>query len=343
LTKEHGNDIILSNEILLLASLGIISGRFADVLLSERRKQIRELLHESGAPTSTGFLSLYTISEADTLSLSKPSIEQERQVDNWSDLANEAMNPSEYPQAQRRKPRIPYTVTFYSFKGGVGRTTALIHVAWILAMRGRKVVAVDLDLEAPGLSALPNLTPVPEHGIVDYLYERSYIPKGVEPNISIVDIFGEVRIPNAPGRLFIVPTGSLDLNYITKLDDLRASAVTEHGEDLWSVFFREITEQLQPDVILVDSRTGINEWGAFSLLRAADQAVVFLYPNEQNKRGIDLLLQALTDRVSLQLIFSPVPFGEAGAEKVKEYWQALQGRLAEAMRNFPTDVMDPCF
>ncbi len=335
--QEEWYDFKLSASGLL--NITIVSDRFADVPLSDRRKQIRELLRESGAPTSTGFLSLYTMSEADTLALSKPSIKQERKVDNWSDLANEAMNPSEYPQAQRRKPRIPRTVTFYSFKGGVGRTTALIHVAWILAMRGRKVVAVDLDLEAPGLSALPNLTPIPEHGIVDYFYERSYIPKGVEPSISIVDIFGEVRIPNAPGRLFIVPAGSLNLNYITKLDDLRASAVTEHGEDLWSVFFREITEQLQPDIILVDSRTGINEWGAFSLLRAADQAVVFLYPNEQNKRGIDLLLEALSDRVSLQLVFSPVPFGDAGAERVREYWQALQTRL-DAVPSQPNSQID---
>ena len=57
---------------------------------------------------------------------------------------------------------------------------------------------MDLDLEAPGLSAVPNLTPIPEHGIVDYFYERSYIPQGVEPSISIVEMFGEMHIPNAP-------------------------------------------------------------------------------------------------------------------------------------------------
>src|SRR6185369_5285985 len=43
-------------------------------------------------------------------------------------------------------------VTFYSFKGGVGRTMALAHVAWILASAGYSVLAVDWDLEAPGLA-----------------------------------------------------------------------------------------------------------------------------------------------------------------------------------------------
>ena len=42
-------------------------------------------------------------------------------------------------------------VTFYSFKGGTGRTMALANVAWILASTGMRVLAVDWDLEAPGL------------------------------------------------------------------------------------------------------------------------------------------------------------------------------------------------
>jgi MinD-like ATPase involved in chromosome partitioning or flagellar assembly len=41
--------------------------------------------------------------------------------------------------------------TFYSYKGGVGRTMALANLAIILARLGRKVLIVDLDLEAPGL------------------------------------------------------------------------------------------------------------------------------------------------------------------------------------------------
>lgn len=43
-------------------------------------------------------------------------------------------------------------VTFYSYKGGTGRTMALANVAWILAANGKRVLAVDWDLESPGLS-----------------------------------------------------------------------------------------------------------------------------------------------------------------------------------------------
>jgi len=42
-------------------------------------------------------------------------------------------------------------VTFYSFKGGVGRSMALANIAVLLASRGQRVLCVDWDLEAPGL------------------------------------------------------------------------------------------------------------------------------------------------------------------------------------------------
>src|SRR5262249_55191575 len=42
-------------------------------------------------------------------------------------------------------------VTFYSYKGGTGRTMALANVAWLLASNGYRVLTVDWDLESPGL------------------------------------------------------------------------------------------------------------------------------------------------------------------------------------------------
>ena len=42
-------------------------------------------------------------------------------------------------------------ITFYSYKGGTGRSMALANVAWILASNGKRVLMVDWDLEAPGL------------------------------------------------------------------------------------------------------------------------------------------------------------------------------------------------
>jgi len=46
-------------------------------------------------------------------------------------------------------------ITFYSYKGGTGRSMALANVGYLLAgrtaPRGRGVLLIDWDLEAPGL------------------------------------------------------------------------------------------------------------------------------------------------------------------------------------------------
>jgi cellulose biosynthesis protein BcsQ len=63
-----------------------------------------------------------------------------------------------------------YVVTFYSFKGGVGRTMALVNIGVELARMGRRVLLVDFDLEAPGIETF-NL-PRPRDntpGLVDFV------------------------------------------------------------------------------------------------------------------------------------------------------------------------------
>ena len=326
-----------------LLNLTIVSDRFISLSIPQRKEQISNLLQSQVPHLSPGFLSLYTLQEAESLNISPPQIFDPASIHTWQDLAIQAANPQNQSIAPQRELSLPRTVTFYSFKGGVGRTTALTHVAWILAMRGRKVVAVDLDLEAPGLSTAFNLQPQPKYGIVDYFYERSYLPEGIKPNISITEIFGEVRIPNAKGRLFVVPAGCLSLDYISKVDDLHANTVIDGDQSLWTVFKREIYEQLKPDVILIDSRTGINQWGALSLIQAADEAIIFLFPNEQNKQGIELLLRSLNTlkNLSINFIFSPVP-DVSKLDKVNEIYKYFLDEIKIATdEEFEIDDNDP--
>ena len=320
-----------------LLNLTIVSDKLIGISIPQRKDELKTILHEF--PVSLGFLSLYTIQEANSLQLSIPQPIHGNTIQTWQDLASWAANPQNHTQFSPEEPQTPRIVTFYSFKGGVGRTTALTHVAWILAKRGRKVVAVDLDLEAPGLSTALRLNPKPEQGIVDYFYDRAYLPKGEKPIISITEIFGEVEILDSPGRLFVVPAGSLSLDYISKVDDLRAGTILENGATLWSTFRDEIKEHLNPDIILIDSRTGINEWGALSLLQAANEAIVFLFPNEQNREGIQLLLNSLSSfgKLSIDFVFSPVPdLSDVGIDKINKIYTNLR----EAMSGQSTEEID---
>jgi hypothetical protein len=72
--------------------------------------------------------------------------------------------------------------TFYSYKGGVGRSMALANVATILTLRQETVLVVDFDLDAPGLHRyfLPTAPSATESsaqvrnadtGVIDLFYE----------------------------------------------------------------------------------------------------------------------------------------------------------------------------
>ena len=64
-------------------------------------------------------------------------------------------------------------ITFYSYKGGVGRSMALANVAWLLASKYRKkVLAIDWDLEAPGLHRFFNVQEENiKKGLIDLFYD----------------------------------------------------------------------------------------------------------------------------------------------------------------------------
>ncbi len=64
-------------------------------------------------------------------------------------------------------------ITFYSYKGGVGRSMAVANVAVLLAQDyGLDVILVDWDLEAPGLHRFFGYSDEDIHtGVIDYLLQ----------------------------------------------------------------------------------------------------------------------------------------------------------------------------
>ena len=89
-----------------------------------------------------------------------------------------------------RSPSRGQIVTFYSFKGGTGRTMALANVAWILAANGKRVLIADWDLESPGLHRFfqpfmdANVGERP--GIVDFVrrYEWAAVDAEIDPECT---------------------------------------------------------------------------------------------------------------------------------------------------------------
>ena len=79
-------------------------------------------------------------------------------------------------------------IVFASLKGGVGRSTALCVLAAHFSRHGRRVLAVDFDLEAPGIGTmLLDEQELPPFGTLDYLVENGI--SGID-NAFVADLAG---------------------------------------------------------------------------------------------------------------------------------------------------------
>ncbi|HEX5273385.1 MAG TPA: ParA family protein [Gemmataceae bacterium] len=179
-----------------------------------------------------------------------------------------------------------YTITFYSFKGGVGRTMALVNVGAQLARLGRKVLLVDFDLEAPGLETFDRLRPPQPHpGLVEFVteYRRTHCAPDVRDFTYSAGSVGE-----RGGQLWVMPAGRRDAQYhhaLAKIDWLKLYR-EEDGFLLLEDAKAQWEQEYKPDYVLIDSRTGHTDVEGICTRQLPDAVVVLFFPNAQNLVGL---------------------------------------------------------
>jgi cellulose biosynthesis protein BcsQ len=213
-------------------------------------------------------------------------------------------------------------VTFYSYKGGVGRTFALANIAILLARRGKRVLLMDWDLEAPGLhryfkTYLPgNL--LPKQGVIHLLCQALD-----NPQVRWQPFVTEVRIENSPS-LYIISSGDQSADYIEQVrafswtdffETRQGGVVLERWREEWKKAF---------DFVLVDSRTGITDTGGVCTVFLPDILVLVFSANEQSfERGIQVMLGVQESRRKLAVprppaAILPLPGRFDGRDEVEE-------------------------
>ena len=227
---------------------------------------------------------------------------------------------------------LPLVVSFYSLRGGVGRSTALAYTARILAAEGRKVVCVDMDLEAPGLAVLFGADEEAQdgRGVVDLLVR---LDQGEEPDLSRYLIQVDETVD-----LYCLPGGRADADYARLLRFIDPAAWYREDQNPMRDLLKGLAERLpfRPDVILFDARTGFNPFNAPLLFDLADLAVVSFFPHPQARLGTEGLVRALLAAKTfrevggrrltpdIRFLVSPIP-----ATKVQEVVQRYKHRALE--------------
>jgi Mrp family chromosome partitioning ATPase len=197
-------------------------------------------------------------------------------------------------------------VAFSSLKGGVGRSTALTVMAAEQARRGRNVLVIDLDLEAPGIgSLLLSEDRMPSFGVIDYLVERNF---GAVDRAVVDDMVGTSALTQGQGLVSVVPAvGSRTLqapgNYLAKVSRAMIEAVVgDDGPVSLAAKLREMLNDLEAlrryDLVLIDVRAGLAELAAGPLLALDAEVLIFGAAQRQTIQDLHFLFAHLATLTS---------------------------------------------
>ncbi len=246
-------------------------------------------------------------------------------------------------------PRTGQIVTFYSFKGGTGRTMALANVAWILAANGMRVLIADWDLESPGLhrffqpftDARSNERP----GIVDFVrryawamadaeidpealhhpesYARAALPaisKMINEHIDRLDSYViplTWQFPGDGALHFLSPGKQNNGDYQATLASLDWDNFYDY---LYGAHFLTVLRTLlkgKYDYVLIDSRTGHGDVSDICTRHLPDMVIDCFTLTNQAIHGAAAIAKEIKEGSGREITILPVPMRIDHAQKDK--------------------------
>lgn len=198
----------------------------------------------------------------------------------------------------------PPRLVFGSLKGGVGRSTAIAVLAADLARAGKRVLVIDLDLEAPGLGSMllsasddPAKDRRPRYGALDYLVENGL---GGIADDELSDFIGVS--PFAEGFVEVIPVTGQEIDarpetFMAMLSRALVEDPRPAGPQRVADQVREMVERFSKwgryDAVLIDARAGLAEISAAPLLALGAELLLFGSDQPQTFAGYRYLLSHL--------------------------------------------------
>jgi tetratricopeptide (TPR) repeat protein/cellulose biosynthesis protein BcsQ len=234
--------------------------------------------------------------------------------------------------------RTMFVVTFYSYKGGVGRTLALVNCAFRLAQEGKKVFILDFDLEAPGVDAFrPCGNGESRQGIVEYVsrFTSQGSVEALDDYVYRVDAEQTAR-----GTIHFMPAGRKDEEYQSLLSklDWKHFYSRQKGYLFVENLKAAIERRYAPDYVLVDSRTGLTDISGICTLQLPNLVVLLFNLNNQNVTGISRIYRSIRENrinrdIKTLLVASPIP-------DMPDYIKVRKERIAFAQAKTGADEIN---
>lgn len=208
-----------------------------------------------------------------------------------------------------------YVTTFYSFKGGVGRSMALVNIGLELARRNRRVLLVDFDLEAPALDSFKALrTRAPKKGFVDFVH--TYLVERRSDDLE--NYITECLLDTNDGSLWLMPAGDYRSPGYSKQFlsiDWEDLYMNQQGYLLMEDLKQQWKNKFKADFVLIDVGAGHSDIGAIGTRQLPDAVAIFYFPNAQNLRGLTKVIRAIRmeydgsrkKAIQLHLVMSNIP------------------------------------
>jgi MinD-like ATPase involved in chromosome partitioning or flagellar assembly len=208
----------------------------------------------------------------------------------------------------------PQVIAFHSFKGGVGRTVQALALAMALVEKRKfKVLLIDGDLEAPGISwhFIERMSPP-----ISYVDLLSLIHGDPDPEApkSIKLVANRLRDALVDG-IYIMPAFRSMDKFISI--DIKPEHLVQGSKDKYILtrFLSRLGEELRVDFVIVDLRAGLSEISASLLLDPRVYRILVTTLSAQSLNGTKLMLQLLaraapsrrSDQPLPSLILSQVP------------------------------------
>lgn len=168
-------------------------------------------------------------------------------------------------------------ISLHSFRGGTGKSNTTANIAALLAVNGKRVGVVDTDIQSPGIHILFGLSGDQiSHTLNDYLWGKcdiSQTAKDVSSNLGA----------NLKGKVYLIPS-SIRPGEITR--------VLREGYDaqLLTTGFRRLVDELDLDVLLIDTHPGLGEETLLSIV-ISHTLVIILRPDRQDYEGTGVTVQ----------------------------------------------------